>query len=41
MNKKGKKMILSIDIETYKWDEEKQEYEPILNTNKYVLGGIA
>lgn len=29
-----------IDTETYEWNESKQEYTPILNTNKFVMGAI-
>lgn len=33
-------MKIYIDIETYKWDEEKKGYKPIKNTNEFLIGAI-
>lgn len=31
-------MIIAIDIETYEYNNTKKVYEPVLNTNKFLIG---
>jgi len=38
INKQVVKIIISIDTETYDFDEKEGEFTPVLNSRKFVLG---